>query len=207
MTSAGTRPRAAPTRSMAIERTCSARALESWRKPVSDAGSKAWNGNIRSVLLVIGTMVSTPRPSRVATAFARSLLTITAVRRLVASLVVAAVCAAAPALNPAHLGGADPRRRRPVPRGNDFQDVAVALDRDHFRRTRRRDAHGPAVRRLNPACASARSGHRRCSAIRSLSWAAASSGRRLEPGRPTRPDAVGYREAVSCNGPRCSVSS
>ena len=70
-------------RSTAIERTCSAWALESCRNPVAAAGSNAWNGKIRAVLLVTGTTVTTPRPSRAAIALARSLLTITAGRRRV----------------------------------------------------------------------------------------------------------------------------
>ena len=73
-------------RSTATDRTCSAWALESTFKPVSAAGSKAWNGCIRIVLLVTGTTVTTPRPSLEAAALARSLLTTIAGRRLFASL-------------------------------------------------------------------------------------------------------------------------
>src|SRR5262249_32300083 len=44
MSAAGSRPTRLLTRSTAMERTCSACALESRRSPVSRAGSRTWNG-------------------------------------------------------------------------------------------------------------------------------------------------------------------
>src|SRR4051794_2758240 len=73
-------------RSTATERSCSACAFESVRRPVRPAGRSVWKGKTRATLLVTGTIVTTPRPRRAATALARSLLTSTAGRRLFASL-------------------------------------------------------------------------------------------------------------------------
>jgi len=60
--------------------------LKSARSRVSPAGRRTWNGNTTVTLLVTGTTVSTPRASRAAVALARSLLTVTAGRRLSVSL-------------------------------------------------------------------------------------------------------------------------
>ncbi len=66
-------------------RTCSACALESRSSPVEAASSNTWNGKTCSTFEVTGTTVITPRPSRTQSAFAPSLLTTTAGRRLFAS--------------------------------------------------------------------------------------------------------------------------
>src|SRR5664279_2054229 len=60
--------------------------MESTLSPTASDGSNTWNGSTRLTLLVTGTTVTTPRPSRAAVAFALSLLTITAGRRLLDSL-------------------------------------------------------------------------------------------------------------------------
>lgn len=55
-------------------------------QPGRSGGQQSLERKIRSVLLVTGTTVTTQRPSRAAIEFARSLLTISAGRRLLASL-------------------------------------------------------------------------------------------------------------------------
>ena len=72
-------PSLAPIRSVDTDLICSACALESRRRPVPPAGKKTRNGNTRSTFEVIGTTVTTPRPSRAAAA--PSLETSTAGRR------------------------------------------------------------------------------------------------------------------------------
>ena len=67
-------PRTGPSRSTETAPTCSALTFDGSRKPASCAGSRTWNGKTRATLLLIGTTVTTPRPSRAATAWARSLL-------------------------------------------------------------------------------------------------------------------------------------
>ena len=57
----GTWPMTGPRRSTLTDRTCSACAFESTRKPVASAGSRVWNGKTRVTLLVTGTTVTTPR--------------------------------------------------------------------------------------------------------------------------------------------------
>ena len=60
--STGTRPRRARNRHGDTARTCSACALLSIARPVSDVGNSAWNGNTRATFEVSGTTVTVPRP-------------------------------------------------------------------------------------------------------------------------------------------------
>lgn len=103
MRSGGTWPMVAPIRVTDRARICSTWAADGTRSPVLRIGRTTWTSRPRSMRLVSGTTVTSPRPRRSTVLLASSPLTITAGRRLAASYSRAG-SRSAQTMSPRHIG-------------------------------------------------------------------------------------------------------